>query len=179
MEPIYIRTDNNGTKIFHDWTCPRCGGAGQAQKWLFTGLVCYGCGGTGRRATPKVIKEYTEEYAAKLEAKRIAKAKKEAEKSPEYTPEEIEEQVRKTIEVRYAEFGCGKDGIGYVHDGNTFKVKDQLKAAGGKWIYGAWVCPVEVKGNGIKIHTIDLKGHIGGGSSMWLDDFDMYDAIHP
>ena len=32
MEPIYIRTDKNGTKIYHDWTCPRCGGAGYADK---------------------------------------------------------------------------------------------------------------------------------------------------
>ena len=28
MKPIYVRTDKNGTKIYHDWTCPRCGGAG-------------------------------------------------------------------------------------------------------------------------------------------------------
>lgn len=26
----YIRTDRNGTKIYHDWNCSRCGGAGQA-----------------------------------------------------------------------------------------------------------------------------------------------------
>ena len=79
MKPIYIRTDKNGTKYYYDWTCPRCGGAGYSDKWLYTGKVCYECGGTGKRFSAKVIKEYTPEYFAKLEAKRQAKAAKEAE----------------------------------------------------------------------------------------------------
>lgn len=29
-------------------TCNRCGGAGQADKWAFTGYVCYDCGGSGK-----------------------------------------------------------------------------------------------------------------------------------
>jgi DnaJ-class molecular chaperone len=31
-----------------DNTCTRCGGAGQADKWLHTGKVCYKCGGSGK-----------------------------------------------------------------------------------------------------------------------------------
>ena len=88
----------------------------------------------------------------------------------------VEESCRE-IEKRYAEFGCGADGIGYVHEGNTYPVKDQIRKNGGRWIYGVWVCPVEIKGDGIRIHSIDLKGHIGGGSEMWVDDFDLYEAI--
>lgn len=45
---VYIRTDKNGTKIYHDYTCPRCGGAGRVSK-------------------PQIIKEYTPEYRAKLD----------------------------------------------------------------------------------------------------------------
>jgi hypothetical protein len=33
--------------------CLRCGGAGQADKWVRTGLTCYSCNGSGT-ATPEV-----------------------------------------------------------------------------------------------------------------------------
>ena len=173
----YIRTDKNGTKIFHDYTCPRCSGAGFCDKWIATGRVCFACGGTGERAKPKTVKEYTTEYWEKLNARRIANDKKKAESAPKYTEEEIAEITRQAIERRYADFGCGKDGTGYVLEGNTYKAKDQIKAAGGRWIYGVWVCPAEIIGDGIRSKKISLAGHIGGGSEMWLDDFDLYEAI--
>ena len=69
----YVRTDRNGTKIYYDWNCPRCGGAGGADMWAYTGYTCYECGGTGLRVKPLIVKEYTDEYAAKLEARRLAK----------------------------------------------------------------------------------------------------------
>lgn len=47
---VYIRTDKNGTKIYHDYTCPRCGGAGGADQWIYTGWTCYECGGTGSQS---------------------------------------------------------------------------------------------------------------------------------
>lgn len=31
MKKVYIRTDKNGTKIYHDYTCTRCGGAGYSE----------------------------------------------------------------------------------------------------------------------------------------------------
>ena len=180
MELQYFKTDKNGTKYFYDWKCPRCGGAGFADKWIHTGRVCYECGGTGKRRVAKIVREYTPEYAEKLDERRRAKDAKRAAEAAKYAEEhadEIADQVRKTKEKRYAEFGCGADGIGYVHEGNTYPVKDQIRKNGGRWIYGVWVCPVEIKGDGIRIHSIDLKDHIGGGSEMWVDDFDIYDAI--
>lgn len=180
MEPIYIRTDKNGTKIYHDWQCPRCGGAGMCDKWIMTGRVCFSCGGTGKRTSPKIVKEYTPEYWAKLEAKRIAKEQKriaEAQKYAEDHADEIAEINRQIIEKRYAEFGCGADGIGYVLKGNTFPVKDQIKREGGRFFYGVWISPKEISGKGITSKRIDLRGHIGSGSEIWLDDFDFYEAI--
>lgn len=176
----YVRTDRNGTKYFYDWTCPRCGGAGQADKWIMTGRVCYACGGTGKREKARIVKEYTEEHAAKLEAKRLAKARKQIEEAKRYAEEhadEIEAENRRIREQRYAENGCGKDGIGYVLEGNTYPIKEQIKANGGKWIYGVWVCPVAMNGSGIRARKIDLSGHIGCGSIYWIDDFNMYEAI--
>ena len=57
----------------------------------------------------------------------------------------------------FSENGCGQDGIGYVLKGNTYRVKDKIKAAGGKWIYGVWVCPVKIEGKGIQPVRIDIS----------------------
>ena len=185
MELQYFKTDKNGTKYYYDWKCPRCAGYGQAEKWRFTGSVCYECGGSGKRSIAKVVKEYTPEYWAKLEAKRQAKAAKEAEARAKYEAEHAEEIAaqraeanRRTFEFRCAEHGCGKDGIGYVLTGNTYKAKDEIRKNGGKWIFGRWICPVEIKGNGIKAKRIDISSHISTGMSTWKDDgFDFYEAI--
>lgn len=88
MELQYIKTDRNGTKWYNDWTCPRCGGAGASDKWLFTGRICYECGGTGKRRTPKIVKSYTPEYEAKLAAKRAAREEKRAQEYEAEKPKE-------------------------------------------------------------------------------------------
>ena len=31
-----------------DNTCTRCGGAGESDRWAYTGRICYDCGGTGK-----------------------------------------------------------------------------------------------------------------------------------
>ena len=185
MELQYFKTDKNGTRYFYDWKCPRCGGAGFADKWIATGRVCYACGGSGVRAVAKIVKEYTPEYWAKLEAKRIARAKKDAEERAKYEAEHADEIAaeraeweRKAFIQRCAEHGCGKDGVGYVLTGNTFSVKDEIKKAGGKWIYGRWICPVEIKGKGISAKRIDISSHISTGMYDWKDDgFDFYEEV--
>mgnify|MGYP003307418617 CR=1 FL=1 len=65
-----FKIDKNGTKYYHDYTCPRCGGAGGAQAWAYTGYTCYECGGSGRTSKVKIIKVYTPEYRAKLDEQR-------------------------------------------------------------------------------------------------------------
>lgn len=37
-------------------TCSRCGGAGRADKWAYTGHTCYQCGGSGKYFNPKDAK---------------------------------------------------------------------------------------------------------------------------
>ena len=185
MELQYFKTDKNGTKYFYDWMCPRCAGAGFADKWINTGRVCFACGGSGKRSVAKIVKEYTPEYWAKLEAKRQAKAAKEEEARKQYEEEHADEiaakraaEDQRIFEFRCSENGCGKDGIGFVLTGNTFPVKDQIKKAGGRWIYGCWVCPIEIKGNGITAKRIDISSHISTGMQTWKDDgFDFYEEI--
>lgn len=95
----YIRTDRNGTKIFEDWTCPRCGGMGWAGQWKYTGVTCFRCGGSGLRNRPLIVKEYTDEYLAKLEAKRKAKEAKYAEEHAEEIAAAKAEQERRDAEI--------------------------------------------------------------------------------
>ena len=93
--PQYIRTDRNGTKIYHDPNCPRCGGEGESDNWWRTGGTCYTCGGSGKRAKPLAVKVYTQEYADKLEARRAAKAAAEAEANAAEAEYDARRQARR------------------------------------------------------------------------------------
>lgn len=178
----YIRTDKNGTKIFHDYNCPRCDGYGMLDKWINTGRVCYACGGSGVRAKAKIVKEYSEEYWAKLQAQREARAKKYAEEHAEEIAaakaeeESREEKIRLYENKRTCEkLGCGADGIGYVLTGNTYPVKEQIKANGGKWISQTWVSPVEISAKGVKSIRIDLNKFVNEYGR--IDELDCRDEI--
>lgn len=113
-----IKTDRNGTKYFADNKCRKCGGKG----FIFgyehiDGARCWDCGATGIEPT-YTWKEYTPEYAAKLAERRKAKAIK---KAPEAN--------RKFFEKA----GFNADGKTYVVIGDTYAIKDALKAAGAAW----------------------------------------------
>lgn len=124
-EKIYVRTDKNGTKIYHDYTCPRCGGRGGGDQWAYTGWTCYECGGSGKSHKPQIIKEYTPEYQAKLDAQRA----KRAEKQRVQRVEEFKSNLPKLIMDK----GFNEDGKVYVAVGDTYSIKDQLREAGAKW----------------------------------------------
>ncbi len=93
-----IRIDKNGTKYFEGWvSCDRCGGAGEAEQWKYTGWNCYKCGGTGK--IHGKWKEYTPEYEAKLEARRKARAEKwEREHAEEIAKAEAERKAKEEAE---------------------------------------------------------------------------------
>lgn len=181
---ILIRTDRNGTKYWEvTEACPRCGGRGDYILGTTNYGVCFQCGGNGWHQY--TWKEYTPEHEAKLEAKRKAKAEKRLAEKAKYEEEHAEEiaakraeEDRMTFEFRCADHGCGKDGIGYVLTGKTYAVRDQIKKAGGKWIYGVWICPVAIEGKGITVKKIDISSHISTGMQTWKDDFDLYEEIY-
>lgn len=131
LELEYVRTDKNGTKIYHDWNCPRCGGHGYI--WYYTHVeagVCFQCGGSGRRAKAKIVKEYTPEYRAKLDARNEAKRQK-----------KLAEDIARSGEVNqefFSKNGFNKDGNTYVVLGDTFAIKDELKEAGAKFSNLGW-----------------------------------------
>lgn len=125
MSKQYIRTDKNGTKIYHDYTCPRCGGRGGADAWAYTGWTCYECGGSGQSHKPQVIKEYTPEYRAKLDAQ--------AEKRREKKMAQAQaEKAGKQAEWKQSK-GFLNDRIHIVSLDNSYDLRDSIKAAGGRY----------------------------------------------
>lgn len=130
MAREYVRTDRNGTRIYHDYACPRCGGRGyyaigvrNGQPLLspLDGGVCWECGGRGQTDKPRVIKEYTPEYRAKLDA-------------------QAAKRQDKKIAERRAEHPAAKIAMGFVDDRihvvsieNSFDLKEDIKAAGGRF----------------------------------------------
>lgn len=120
---VLIKVDKNGTKY---WACPvcrKCGGAGGADAWIHTGWTCYRCGGTGEDPHPDVYKEYTPEYQAKLDQQR---AKREAKKQAEH-----EAQLPQIRKEWLCQNGFNELGQTYLFLGNTYEMKEDIKAAGG------------------------------------------------
>lgn len=119
MDLVYDRTDKNGTKIYLDYNCPRCGGSGVIPYFYHVDSgTCFKCGGSGKREHPKQIKKYTPEYAAKLEAKRKERRRaKAAEQNEKFFIRE----------------GFDHNGETYIVLGDTYKIREELKAAGCKY----------------------------------------------
>jgi len=136
----YVRTDRNGTRYFEDHTCPRCGGRGGWEGWV--DFTCYECGGSGLSHRPTIHKVYTPEHEAKLAKDREARAKKRE-----------EERIKKALAERESNLlkaGFGKENdefVIYRVVGNTFSIKDELKALGCKYNPAiGWFSPKELEG---------------------------------
>lgn len=115
----YVRTDRNGTREYVDPRCPKCGGEGFIYYYAHVNAgVCFKCGGTGKAPHPERIRVYTPEYKAKVIAKRDQKLR-----------EQAVEKNKKTLE----KYGFNASGEAYIILGNTYSIKDELKAAGAKY----------------------------------------------
>lgn len=104
-----VRIDRNGTKHYEDDVCHACNGTGM---WGY-GRPCFKCNGTGKRITRRV--ERTPEYEKKLADKRLERARAEAPK--------------KNAQL-FRNFHLDEEGNAYMVLGNTYPIKDELKAKG-------------------------------------------------
>ena len=114
-----VKTDKNGSKHYVDHKCPKCGGTGRIDYYYHVDNgVCFKCGGSGRYDSIVVLR--TQEYSKKLQEKFEAKQRKLA---PEFN---------KTF---YKSNGFDEEGNTWVVLGNTFDIKDELKAKGATFNY--------------------------------------------
>lgn len=125
MKDKLIKIDRNGTKYYANYTCQRCGGLGGSDKWQFTGWTCYDCGGSGIAPKPDIYKVYTPEYEAKLNERRQKRAAKKL--------AELEAKNEQTLKEWLANNQFDEDGNTYVFLGNTYALKDDIKALGAKF----------------------------------------------
>ena len=100
MEKYLIKIDKNGSKYYEGYCpCDRCGGAGGADVWKFTGYTCYKCGGEGKIWTKWI--ERTPEYEAVLAERRAKRqAKKQAEINAEIEAEQAEIEAKRLEQER-------------------------------------------------------------------------------
>ena len=123
---VFDRVDKNGTHIFHDLACRRCGGTGVIPHFGHVDHgTCFACRGTGKDWSSEEIKIYTDEYGAKLLEKRKARG----EKKRQEMLARSEGINKKWLEDQ----GFNANGITFIVLGNTYEMKEQLKANGAKY----------------------------------------------
>ena len=106
--------------------CPKCGGTGNIYYYAHVeGGVCFLCGGSGVHPTQVIVRRA--EYQRELDAKRLERARKAA----------------PAVNVAFLEReGFSKDGKTYIVLGDTYAIREDLKAAGAKFSYNlGWHFP--------------------------------------
>ena len=157
-----IKIDKNGTKVFADYRCSHCGGAGGADAWKFTGWTCWSCGGTGKRSKPAIFKEYTPEYRAKLDEMRAKRLEK-----------KLAEERAHVDELNadfYKRNGFDADGNMWIVLGNSYDLKDSLKEMGCKFIkaLSCWSSDHELESvKTVKVSASDLYETDEAGVYLW------------
>ena len=112
-----VKVDRNNTHYYTDTRCPKCGGTGHINYYShIDGGVCFLCGGSGRHAHNFLVR--TKEYDTKLRQQRLERARKTA-----------GERNTKYLHM----MGFSEDGKSWLVMGNTYEIKDQLKASHCRW----------------------------------------------
>ena len=151
-----IRVDKNGTKYWEETDCPKCGGKGYIPGYeMIEEGVCFKCGGSG--SYPHRYIERTPEYEAKLADRRLAKRLKEA-------PE-------RNARI-YASLGFSADGKAWIAVGDTYPIKDQLKAAGARYHkYFGWHFDHKPEGfETAELNIGEVSEVISDGTVVLFDD---------
>lgn len=123
-----IKIDRNGTKYWREMVrCPKCGGSGSLAWTDYADGVCFDCHGAG--VYEEIIKEYTPEHQAKLEAQRAKRAEKRM--------AERRAEAQETNLKFFSREGFNADGETWAVLGDTYSIKDELKAQGFKFNYSS------------------------------------------
>lgn len=124
LSRIYVRTDRNGTDYYDVvCKCSKCRGTGRLECFMhISNGICFDCDGAGVNHVEHKV--YTPEY---LEKKRIRDEKK----SLKQAAERLESENKKTLR----RLGLNEEGVAYVVLGDTYEIRNELKAEGAKFNY--------------------------------------------
>ena len=159
----YVRTDRNGTRIFEDRECGKCGGKGRLPEYAhIEGGVCFQCRGTGVSSHVNEIKVYTDEYGAKLQAKRLAK--------------ELADEAKRWQSCIEKE-GFTPEGKMCIILGDTYAIKEELKAEGCKFSreYG-WHC-TKTERPAFELDVNDISSISEEGFHMWKTSWEIHEFV--
>ena len=140
-EENLIKVDRNGTQhIEVTETCPKCGGSGYLKYyWQYADGICFECKGTGHKHYTKKI--YTPEYEKKLEERKLRKRLSKL--------DETNAEVLRRL-------GFNEEGRKYAVLGNTYEIKEELKAKGARFDKDFHWCFKE-KMEGYRLYEIDAE----------------------
>lgn len=169
MTKTLLREDKNGTKIYgcRD-KCGKCGGTGYISYYSHVdGGLCFQCNGSGVEEWEE--KEYTPEYEAKLLAQREKKEARKLEKAKAQAAEKNAEFLKNN--------GFTADGITYFVLGNTYEIKDELKAQGAKWDGNSkhWHMATKPEGRKVIELTVDEMYQADASGTYYWDNFKGYE----
>ncbi len=168
-----VKIDRNGSKHFEGMiVCDRCGGHGDYAIGWHNGQrritsvdagVCHKCFGEGKVFSKWI--ERTPEYEAKLEAKREVKRQQKA--------AEIKAKQEAEYAKNYSEYlaknGFNADGKTFIFLGNTYEVKDQIKALGAKFDSGlGWHIGQKVEGYKFIEATVAEVANVDEWGRIWI-----------
>lgn len=151
------REGKNGTRYYTSYKCPKCGGSGFISYYAHVqGGECFLCGGSGEwEHGLKVIKE---SYRKKLDARRLEKARASAaERNAAY----------------FKKMGLASDGSFWVIMGDTFSIKDELKAKGARFYHPiGWYFAEKVDGYDLEHVDRDKALHESADGTIYLSGDD-------
>lgn len=156
----YVKTDKNKTDYYDVvCKCAKCSGTGRLACFMhISNGICFDCDGAGVNHVEHKV--YTPEY---LEKKRIRDEKKFLKQAAERV--EIENKKK------FKSLGLNEEGIAYVVLGDTYSIKEELKAEGAKFNYFlGWHFSEEPKDRPfvkVSIEQIAEKNSLG----FWVDGF--------
>ena len=106
------------------------------------------------------MKEYTPEHEAKLEARRKAREAKRLAENPPPSEEELRQKADEARQNCWESEGFNRDGVGYLHTGDTYKNRSKLQAHHGRWnqFLRGYVIRERVEGlKGVEIREIHAQ----------------------
>lgn len=160
----FVKVDKNGTHVFADCNCRKCGGTGFIPGYEHVqGGVCFKCEGSGV-STATEIKIYTDEYGTKLKAQRKAREEKKRQKMIEESGEWNKEWMAKE--------GFNEEGITYIVLGNTYEIKEQLKSHGAKFNHMlGWHMPSAEGFDAVPIKIDQVTQHLWNGRLDYMSEY--------